>query len=1322
MNERAIFIEALDRDTPADRAAYLDEACAGDPALRERVEALLRSHEEAGEFPGKLTPQRLAEGFAARESDDTRAAPAADGDAGLEFLEPSDKPGSIGRLSHYEVREVVGRGGMGVVLRAFDERLHRVVAIKVMASQLATSATARRRFTREARAAAAVTHDHVVTIHAVEDAGPLPYIVMQYVAGVSLQDRLDRTGPLHVNEVLRIGTQTATGLAAAHAQGLVHRDVKPANILLENGVERVKLTDFGLARAADDASLTQSGVVAGTPSFMSPEQAEGRPVDHRSDLFSLGSVLYAMCTGRPPFRAGSSMGVLKRVCEGTPAPIREANPEVPDWLVAVVEKLHAKDPAARFQSAAEVAELLGRHLAQVQHPAVVRLPAAAEPAGRLPVSDRAARRNRWAVTAAVLVAVLAVLGAAEATGVTNVRATAIRLFTPDGTLVVETDDPAVKVTVEGDGDLVITGTGAQEVRLRAGSYKVQAVKDGKPVKLDRDLVTISRGDRQIVRVRLEGAAPAAVVPPAERGAFVLLGGTGVAERKFETLAEAVRAASDGDIIEVRGNGPFVTESLRIPTALTIRAGHGFRPVIRLSPEVLHGGTALVAEAALVLEGLELQRETRPLKEGEPEQFVLAANRGLYAANCRFLMRRVGLHPRGWVSPCELRNCEVLCSEGDGPIHLRHLQPGRQLDLENCLVAGLKSWQVEYLPMDEEGRVRLRRNTFLATLGHVHLLFSPETVLELKHPNDAAGVMRVEASENLFHAGAVLAAGSTAGDKQHPPADLLPLLGRRCEWKGERNVYAVDGSFARASLSLDKDWEPLAEMKGLADWRRFWKTDEVGSVEGQIRYEGGDLLARLAAEPEMLTPEDFRLRPDSAGHEAGKDGKDLGADVDLVGPGAAYEKWKKTPDYQEWLKETGQLRPDPPKPEPGAFVRLGGKGVAERKFDTLAEAVRFTSDGDTIEVRGNGPFVTKPVEIGKKGLTIRAAAGYRPVLTGHPGQIGDLESCLLRTQGPLILEGLELRMRGSDLSAIVHSSQAPLHVASCRFVLNGSNSIRADTGCTVRNCEFAGLANHHHVFWRLSSNGSVVLENNVFGCGTAALGLEWGPRDLHDVAVRLRHNTAVTDFSIIHGLEVVPESAGPDSAPGRQPVRMHVSANVFDPISPTGGRTLSVLLPPNWYDKGTKPLSPEEAERLLPRLMAWREERNLYRKNMSFQTVRQVKDASGPERVETDEVLPAGRTLADWQRLWKARDSGSAEGVIRYEGRDRFPFMRSTPERITPADFRLRPDSAGYRAGKDKKDLGADVDLVGPGAAYERWKKTPEYQQWLKDTGQLGGGG
>jgi serine/threonine protein kinase len=209
----------------------------------------------------------------------------------------------------------------------------------------------------------------------VDEVAGLPYLVMQYVAGQSLQQKLDQAGPLPVPEVLRIGLQTAAGLAAAHAQGLIHRDVKPANILLENGLERVKLTDFGLARAVDDVSQTQSGILAGTPQYMSPEQASGETVDHRADLFSLGSVLYAMCTGRSPFRAESTVAVIRRICDGRARPVREVNPDVPAWLAEIIEKLHAKDPADRFQTAGEVAELLERYLAHIQAPGLSPQPA-----------------------------------------------------------------------------------------------------------------------------------------------------------------------------------------------------------------------------------------------------------------------------------------------------------------------------------------------------------------------------------------------------------------------------------------------------------------------------------------------------------------------------------------------------------------------------------------------------------------------------------------------------------------------------------------------------------------------------------------------------------------------------------------------------------------------------------------------------------------------------------------------------------------------------------------------------------------------------------
>jgi serine/threonine-protein kinase len=258
---------------------------------------------------------------------------------------------------------------MGFVFRALDERLSRIVAIKVLAPALAASTLARCRFEREARAAAAVCHEHVVTIHAVDEAAGYPYLVMQFVSGQSLQEKLDKGGAIGTKEVLRIGMQVASGLAAAHTQGLIHRDIKPANLLLENGVERVKITDFGLARAIDDASITDSGMILGTPHYMSPEQARGEAVDHRSDLFSLGSVLFAMCTGQPPFRAESTVAVLRKVSDDVPRSVRELNPDVPDWLEAIVVRLMSKDPAARFQSAGEVAELLARRLAQVQHPA-----------------------------------------------------------------------------------------------------------------------------------------------------------------------------------------------------------------------------------------------------------------------------------------------------------------------------------------------------------------------------------------------------------------------------------------------------------------------------------------------------------------------------------------------------------------------------------------------------------------------------------------------------------------------------------------------------------------------------------------------------------------------------------------------------------------------------------------------------------------------------------------------------------------------------------------------------------------------------------------
>lgn len=292
----------------------------------------------------------------------------------LDSLVPSEHPDRLGRLGTHEVSGVIGVGGMGVVLKAVDPALDRVVAIKVMAPHLAHSATARRRFAREAKAAAAVLHPNVIPIHFVSSDDEVSYLVMAYIRGGSLQKRLEHEGPMGTVEIVRVGSQIAAGLAAAHEQGLVHRDIKPENILLEESVERVTITDFGLARAVDDASLTQIGAIAGTPQYMSPEQARGETLDQLSDLFSLGSVMYALCTGRAPFRASSSHGVMRKIIDEQPNDIRDLNPEIPDWLCAIIGKLMAKDKDDRFRSAAEVQQLLESCLGHIQQPTVTSLP------------------------------------------------------------------------------------------------------------------------------------------------------------------------------------------------------------------------------------------------------------------------------------------------------------------------------------------------------------------------------------------------------------------------------------------------------------------------------------------------------------------------------------------------------------------------------------------------------------------------------------------------------------------------------------------------------------------------------------------------------------------------------------------------------------------------------------------------------------------------------------------------------------------------------------------------------------------------------------
>jgi serine/threonine-protein kinase len=322
------------------------------------------------------------------------------------YLTASDDPAYLGRIAGYDVVGIVGFGAMSIVLKAFEKPLNRYVAVKVLSPVFSAHASSSKRFAREARAAAAVVHDNVISIHGISEWNGLPYLVMPYVGGESLQKRIDQNGPLELLEVLRVGHQIASGLAAAHAQGLIHRDIKPSNILLERNIDRLLITDFGLAQAADEASLTQSGIVAGTPQYMSPEQACGETIDCRSDLFSLGSLLYTLCTGHPPFRAETAFGVMRRIVDESAREIREANSSIPDWLCSVIKKLHARDPAERFEDAGVVADMLGQSIAHVQQPLLHPLPQAI-----VALTERSSQRKPIPTTLIAVTFVLAALAA-----------------------------------------------------------------------------------------------------------------------------------------------------------------------------------------------------------------------------------------------------------------------------------------------------------------------------------------------------------------------------------------------------------------------------------------------------------------------------------------------------------------------------------------------------------------------------------------------------------------------------------------------------------------------------------------------------------------------------------------------------------------------------------------------------------------------------------------------------------------------------------------------------------------------------------------------
>lgn len=463
------------------------------------------------------------------------------------LLDSSDDPSSIGQLGHYKIVELIGAGSTGVVYRALDEQLQRVVALKILRPSLGQAA--RERFMAEARAAAGIDHPNVITIYQVGDEESLAYMAMQWLPGETLEERLKRVTFLAEEEVNQIGAEIASGLQAAHERNLIHRDIKPANIWLREETGQAIILDFGLARIADDdPQLTNTGMLAGTPNFMSPEQTRGLELDGRSDLFSLGCLLYHASTGKLPFGSTGILATLQSIQTHLPSSPSELNPCVSDELSDLIMCLLEKQPVNRPENPMQLIAALGKPRSEWPFVAATSSPAQPKPKPKPKPSIKPKTRSgsawiRW-IAAAICLGFIGWTSAMYGHQI-------VRIMTDKGELIIDTKDQDVKVEISGNEFVQVIDTKTnQSIDIRSGQYHLKIIDDRNAFQLSDQTVIMTRGGKQIVTITKaepKSTEPTRTIARAQAG-----GTASIAVKSDEVFqAELELAQAQQDVVRAR---------------------------------------------------------------------------------------------------------------------------------------------------------------------------------------------------------------------------------------------------------------------------------------------------------------------------------------------------------------------------------------------------------------------------------------------------------------------------------------------------------------------------------------------------------------------------------------------------------------------------------------------------------------------------------------------------------------------------------------------------------------------------------------------------